>query len=834
MQSDILYPLLTRLVRDRLRHDKRFSERAALFAPDVVEQHLQLDKLSSENLVKLVKVLSKECVFYNMTPDDYTGTPLDAMSTRQLIDTEYVSVGIDQKKTEFRLACGSENNDFKRLLTTPPAPSPGYAEIFVTFNIDKMAKDNLTSFHEIEVVKRVCNDIFEGLELTADIKSLPVKTPRRKEGSGVVWCQIRYDLNTNVLGEKALEYARNELSIKGLSERTRLRVYFAIKDSVEGGYEWGSSPLLHVGTNFKTEDFSQVVYDSVHSSHTTKENIKIMRDNPTPCLERETCGVYSQKGTTLEVPSKLDEINTINRLSLEESDALFFAKGEVSDELLINLAFAHPKARIRQLITSYVTCVFAKERASFIKTHINKHAIINVGRDVVLEPPSEESGYRISRKVCLSTDLCFACDNEKCGGHGHLSHDTDLSYNSNGGQSAANFLTNAGIKTLHKSKDYTMTACERAAMSHTFFCKGVRVAAPVGNKTYPFARMRRIFNVYGKVRDVVSTNRNMETAWRTKSRLQQQTPQDAGGGGENLLRKRVFYRSKEDLKNAEVVDRLSMAAFRDILYKEVDIAGVEHFFNTKGMNLMGIDWHRVHKSFGCFMEELNTIKYTENERLNKLYVDYATTIAPESKVKKNVYGDSENIKNALMVLRILLRALRNRNSAALFTLMNKSMLTESTLVLMGTRCAITDFGNCHNMTVRQFVCASKDMEVSLVDDDDLEAFTVVSGAVSATTAPNDTITDSACQTWRNNDTTTPASVPMTFNDSMYSSSNSVDDSSRRGRRTLEDNRGVVGGLIGDYRSFTTNQRRPATPSSSHGITTKRNPGKYLPPQLRGL
>lgn len=825
MQSTTLYPLITKLVKDRLRHDNRFSERSSLLEQEAVEQHLQLNELSNKSLVKLVKVLSDECVTYNMTPEDYTGTPIEAMAIRQLIDTGYVSVDIGREKTESRPVNG-ENNDFKRLLTTPPSPSLGYAEMFVTFNIDKMSRDNLTSFPEIEVVKRVCNSLFDGLELSADIKSLPVKTPRRNDGNGVVWCQVRYDLNTNVLGESGLEYATDHLGVEGLNSRTRLRVYFAVKDSVEGGNEWGSCPLLHVGTNFKTEDLSQVVYDSVHSSHTAKDNIKAMRNNQFPCMEKEMCGVYSQKGTTLEIPSKLDEINTIIRLSLEESNELFYSKGEVSDRLLVNLAFAHPKARIRQLITAFVTCIFVKERASFNKTHVNKHDIINVGRDVNLQPPSEESGYKISRKVCLSTDICFACDNDKCRGRGHLSHGNDLPCDNYGGSAVIDFKAKAGIEPLNNSKNYTMKACDRAAMSHNFFCRGVRVAEPINKKTYSFDDKRRIFNVYGKVKDVVGTNRNIETAWRTKYRQQQHESEDV-----DLVRKRVFYHSKDDLKNAETIDRLSTAAFRDILYREVDIADVEHFFGIKSKNLIGIDWHKVHKSLNCFMEDLDAIKVTETDRLNKLYVDYASTIAPKSKVKKKVYDDKDNNNNALMVMVILLKTLKERNSAALFTLMNKSMLTESTVVLMGIRCAITDFNDCKNMTVRQFVGASRAMEVALVDDDELEAFTVVSGAVSATTAPNDTITDSACQTWRNNDATGYASASAA--DSMYSSCNSVDDSSRRDRRTLEDNRGVVGGLIGDYRSFSTNQRRPIT-SSSSSTTTKRNPGKYLPPHLRGL
>lgn len=820
---------ITELIKDRIRSDRRFHERASYLRQEDVERHLKFNQLPKGSPVKLAKVLGDECVTYNKTSKNYIGICFDNMTVKELIENKYVSVDIGKKNTESRPS-NSENNDFKRLLSISHSSPFAYAEMFVTFNIDKMSKDNLTSFPEIDVVKKVCNDLYIGLGLSADIKSMPVKTPRRKEGNGVVWCQIRYDINTSVLGKAGFEYARDQLCVEGLNDRTRLRVYFAVKDSVEGGNEWGSCPLLHVGTNFKTEDFSQVVYDNIHSSCTSKDNIKSMLNNQYPCMEKEICGVYSQKGTTLEIPSKLDEINTITRLSLEESDQLFYGKGEVSDELLVNLAFAHPKARIRQLITIFVTCVFVKEKASSLVTQVNKHDIINVGRDVELKPPSVESGYKISRKVCLSTDICFACDNEKCRGHGHLSHDIDLPCDKYTGQAVMNLK--ADYKTTNNSENYTMKECERAAMSHNFFCKGVRLANPI-TKTYSFVDKRKIFNVYGKVKDVVSTNRNMETAWRTKCRQQQQQFQQRFGGnkGDNLVRKRVFYHSKEDLKNAETIDRLSMAAFRDILYREVDMSDVERFFKHEP-KLKSIDWYKVHMYLNYFMEDIDAIKVTETERLNKLYVDYASIIAPNSRVEKKLYNNEKNNETAFIVIRALLQMLKERNNAVLFTLMNKSMITESTMVLLGTRCAITDFGKCKkDMTVRQFVCASKDMEVALVDDDDLKKFTVVSGAVSATTAPNDTITDSACQTWRNNDMTGYTRDLAATVDDMYSSCNSVDDSSRRGRRISEDNRGVVGGLIGDYRSFSTNQRRPTASSTSYS-TPRRGADKYVPPQLR--
>lgn len=144
---------------------------------------------------------------------------------------------------------------------------------------------------------------------------------------------------------------------------------------------------------------------------------------------------------------------------------------------------------------------------------------------------------------------------------------------------------------------------------------------------------------------------------------------------------------------------------------------------------------------------------------------------------------------ALKVVFVLLKAINQCNHAALFTLMNKSILKESTHVIVGARCAITDTSCNGNMTVSQFVVASKDMEVPLVEAEDLEEITVMRGSESATTAPNDRIFDSSCQTWMR-----PPSSLTPFR-------------SMRNSKKEEDDLGVVGGLRSGYSSFSTNQRR---------------------------
>ncbi|KAK3874379.1 hypothetical protein Pcinc_020674 [Petrolisthes cinctipes] len=94
----------------------------------------------------------------------------------------------------------------------------------------------------------------------------------------------------------------------------------------------------------------------------------------------------------------------------------------------------------------------------------------------------------------------------------------------------------------------------------------------------------------------------------------------------------------------------------------------------------------------------------------------------------------------------------------------------------------------------------------------------------STTAPNDNIAGNTCQTWRgsssdNSGRMSPTSVRSSSPSSRYYSSSRYHGD--------DDNSGVVGGLRGSYKSFSTNLRR-AQP------VMKRQPGRYIPPQLRTL
>lgn len=194
----------------------------------------------------------------------------------------------------------------------------------------------------------------------------------------------------------------------------------------------------------------------------------------------------------------------------------------------------------------------------------------------------------------------------------------------------------------------------------------------------------------------------------------------------------------------------------------------------------------------------------------KIFVDFVCRIAPKGKIEAGLYDNKTNVIKAVMFVFGLLKGVNQRNHATLFTMMNKSMVTESTLVMIGARCAISDVGAAKAMVVRQFVAASKDMEMALVSESDLANYTVMKGSVSATTAPNDKLTDGACQTWKSRGVEA-SPIP-----------DAASHPEVRGVRCVSTTPG------GSYSSFNTCTRR-SLPS------LKRSPpsaGKYIPPHLR--
>ncbi|KAK8383359.1 hypothetical protein O3P69_019022 [Scylla paramamosain] len=103
------------------------------------------------------------------------------------------------------------------------------------------------------------------------------------------------------------------------------------------------------------------------------------------------------------------------------------------------------------------------------------------------------------------------------------------------------------------------------------------------------------------------------------------------------------------------------------------------------------------------------------------------------------------------------------------------------------------------MVFRQFIAASKDMEMAPVNESALANYTVMKGSVSATTAPNDKLSGSACQTWKSKgmedppipdaashpespQSTTTASSERTAKGPQRSSQSSLCKKSRYGRQ----------------------------------------------------
>ncbi len=93
--------------------------------------------------------------------------------------------------------------------------------MFLIFDSDKLAKENLTMF----LMKFVCIRIYSGLKLVSETKTLPVKPMREQNGSSSdVWCQLRYNFYTNVMNEDSIAFAVNEMGIDEscLNKRTRV------------------------------------------------------------------------------------------------------------------------------------------------------------------------------------------------------------------------------------------------------------------------------------------------------------------------------------------------------------------------------------------------------------------------------------------------------------------------------------------------------------------------------------------------------------------------------------------------------------------------------------
>lgn len=287
--SDTVFAHITQLVNDRVRSDKRSGGLA--FTQEAIVEHLELGSLSVLMLKKLVNVLMEECDIYIMTENEsYSGTQehfdYSSMTTtnKNLMSIGYLSVDFMPKRhgSESPPRLDAVKNGFRQLVMTSSLPNGekyipvhqrNTIDIFVNFHIDKIAKDNLILVPELDLMKAVCHGVYEGLQLTSVSKTSPAKPPHRKDvNNNDVWCQMRYDFFNNSVSKKAVDLAVEAMGAKPMEGRL-IKLLFAIKDSVEENNEWGSCPLLHVGTNFKTEKLSQSVYDNIHNYYTDKENV---------------------------------------------------------------------------------------------------------------------------------------------------------------------------------------------------------------------------------------------------------------------------------------------------------------------------------------------------------------------------------------------------------------------------------------------------------------------------------------------------------------------------------------------------------------------------------
>ena len=864
--SDGLFGLITSLINDRLRQDRVHGH--TTYTEEEVVELLGLNTLKGGNLVALAKVLGEECdIFKHTDKDEYKSRLFDfdydcPGALQKLIEAGYVRIewehcggGAKKKKKKKidKLETNQESlNGFKRLVeeatrnsssktTTSgssrclssyvPPQRRSAVKVFVTFDIDKLAKENLTMFPEINLMTFVCNRVYIGLNLVSETKTLPVKPTRKRDGSNSnseVWCQLRYNFYANAMNEDSIAFAVSEMGIDEscLNESTRVKVLFALRDAVDTNNEWASCPLLHVGTNFKTDEISQSFYDNITSSSTNKDNITALKGEDGD-REKDVCGVYSQKNPSLEIPAKLQEAEVIVRSSLNEANKLYIAKQRVSDSLTVNLAFCHPKARMRHLFMAYVTCIFAKSVSNYDKTYADKCSNeIFLGKDAVLtspvEPAAASGGYKVSRKISLTSDVCYACDSERCRNCGRLVHDNELPCDDK--EYKNNIVKELKAKVLSdngKTEQYTMKSCERASVVHNFFCKKVRVKAPIMTKEtgeeerYDFKDNKRTKLVlYGKVKDVVTTKSSSPSfsyesffeergSWRDK---RDHHINNVASSSEPL-RKRVFYKKEEDLTDEDIVYQLSDSSFRDIMVREVAVEQAKHHFARNGYP------EEIYDELETLFKELEV---GLKEPPAKIFVDFVSRIAPKEEIEAGVYEKKENVTRAVRFVIGLLRGVNQRNQATLFTMMNKSMVTESTLVMIGARCAVSDIVTGKTMVVRQFVAASKDMEMAPVSESDLANYTVMKGSVSATTAPNDKLSFDACQTWKSRRRVEAPLIPASH-------------PKGRGEGVSLPEKGYISTTPeGGYSSFNTCTRRSLL-SLKKSLPSA---GKYIPPHLR--
>lgn len=670
------------------------------------------------------------------------------------------------------------------------------SELFVVFDIDTISM--YKEFVELKIMPLVAHYVIEGLDLNCFLESMPVKPCRRKD-SNEVWCQLMTNYENNNVTKRVLDFA--EKSPLARSRRAdiprRIKVYFSLDDTVDMGNPWGSCPLLHNGTNFRTPEFSRYFNE--------------FTDSKVDCDTAEnTCFIYSQKNPTIEIPSKLNtETEIVMRGVVSDAKYLFGKKEEKkgmdNKKLVIAMALSHPKSRIRNIGNFYFSVHLPTCTGDFEKTWKcpTTHCIF-VGRDanivssfLVEEEYDEERKKeptiirnRISRKMSISSYRCLACRgaSNKCSerdkfyrlpsstftrmklsSSNHLSHGSgtkviDILLNCTK-NNVSNKLAHAIVPNSASSK-FTTKNCDRGAVCHNFFCRGVQpVCTPFSSADIKKDKLI----LYGKVVDVVNTKYS---------------------AGIPVNRRRIFY-TNEELNNNSVPSRSEDAktAFKDIVYHECNKIQIK-LYNKKNnvsasstsknkkwwktMVDLTADFDRHVEQFytdlanlqdnSQFSKNCKTLFSEFNEKCKK-YSRAKSTFLDIPKKEDEEDGEGNEISEIVDVL----AEYHARDDTATSALMHKSMFLGSRTVFSGVRCVVSEENR--EFDVRQYVVTMAGSAVTKVTDKDLVQYTPVKGAVSVTTAPNDKLPVGAYQTWQYFDTGNIKSPTRAIESPSYTSFN---------------------------------------------------------------
>ena len=648
------------------------------------------------------------------------------------------------------------------------------SELFVIFDIDEISM--YKEFVELKIMPLVAHYVIKGLDLNCSLESMPVK-PRRRKDSNEVWCQLIAKYENNNITKKVLNFAeKSPLARSRCADIPRkIKVYFSLDDTVDIDNPWGSCPLLHNGTNFRTPEFSRYFNECTDSKVDTAEN---------------TCFIYSQKNPTIEIPSKLNtEAEIVMRGIVRDAKHLFREekeeKGTDNKKLMIAMALSHPKSRIRNIGNFYFSAHLPKCISKFEKTwKCPTTHCISMGRDAnIVSLPNDEKGREnenqeptigqnsISRKLSVSSYRCLACRglSNKCSerdrfyrpskfsSSNHLSHGNgikiiDILLNSKNNVSKK--LAYA-IDPNSASSKFTTKSCDHGAVCHNFFCRGVQ---PVCTPFSSVDSKKNKLVLYGKLVDVVNTNFSANVL--------------------NNHRRRIFY-TNEELKKNGLPIRLENAktAFKDIVYHECNDSHIKIYAKKNKVSASSTSsdkkWWKTMVDLTADFDRHVERFYTDLANLqdkSKLFIKNCETIFSEFSEKCKTYSQAKSKllntqkeeeeekekKNEINEIVDVLEEYHARDDAATSTLMQKSMFLGSRTVFSGVRCVVSEENR--EFDIRQYVVTMAGSAVTKVTDEDLHNYTPVKGAVSVTTAPNDKLPLDAHQTWQNCDASKVKSI----------------------------------------------------------------------------